>query len=321
MSELLSNDDESLARAMERWLGQASQARWAIAYIRESFFTRLSGPLNDFERRGGNLKILTGQGQGITQASALELLMASERIEVRVYAAEGVTFHPKLYLFANGEQAAIIGSANLSRGAFSSNVELAAEITSVTDLTFVQRSTDWFDSVWQRSTPLTLELINWFRLHQRQDEDEAEFTRLVREESERYDASKFIRENLFQLSADYTNAELSDTAGVSTQGGIRYRGSIRSQIDRCVVITGSEKGAFYGDGWTNIDTLHYTGEGRSGNQTLTRGNLALSKQSELGFPLHVFEKQLVNRYAYAGQFRVTHTNEDTMKGEDPLCQP
>jgi SAD/SRA domain len=109
---------------------------------------------------------------------------------------------------------------------------------------------------------------------------------------------------------------LSDIAGVSTQGSIRYRGSIHLHVERCVVITGSAKGAFYGDGWADIDTLNYTGEGRSGNQTLTRGNLALSKQSELGFPLHVFEKPFVNRYAYAGQFRVTRTYEGTMKGED-----
>jgi len=316
MSDFLSNDDESLARAMERWLRRATQARWAIAYIRESFLARLSEPLNDFERRSGELRILTGQGQGITEATALELLMSSDHVKVRVYAAEGVTFHPKLYLFANGEQAAIIGSANLSRGAFTTNVEVAAEITSETDPQFVQRSRSWFESVWQRSAPLTAELIDWFRAHQRPDGDDREFTRLVREEAERYSTDRFVRESLFELNGEYTAVEIGDTARVSLQRGITYRGSVRGTIERCVVITGAERGELYKDRWADVNTLSYSGEGRNGDQSLTRGNLALSLQHEAGFPLHVFQKLEVNRYRYAGQFRVASTSEDEIPGQD-----
>jgi HKD family nuclease len=313
MSEFLSNDDESLARAMDRWLRRASQASWAIAYIRESFLTRLSGPLNDFERRGGELRILTGQGQGITEAAALELLMTSKSVHVRVYAADGVTFHPKLYLFSNGGQGAIVGSANLSQGAFSTNVEVAAEITSESDPDFVQRSGSWFESVWQRSAPLTAELIEWFRSNQRPDGDDREFNRLVREEAEGYAGARFGREELFRLSGEYSANELSTKAQVSTQGGIRYRGSVHGEIARCVIITGS---GHYKDDWDGTDHLVYTGEGLIGDQTLTRGNLVLSLQADRAFPLHVFKKTHVNRYHYAGQFRVLATSEGTQEDED-----
>src|SRR5205807_2592625 len=145
----------------------------------------------------------------------------------------------------NGEEAAIVGSANLSRGAFSTNVEVAAELTSATDPEFVRRSSDWFESVWQRSARLTTEIIARFRAHERPESDDREFTRLVREEAERYAAARFVREDVFQLNGEYTALEIGALAGVPVQRGITYRGSARGSIEHCIVISGGVRGELY----------------------------------------------------------------------------
>lgn len=327
VSEFLSNDDESLATSMERWLRRATDASWAVAYVRRTFVDRLSDALREFEQRGGRLRLLTGSGQGFTQAEALELLQLIEGTEIRVYDAPGVTFHPKLYVFRDGVQAAIVGSANLSGGAFSDNVEIAAEITSETDREFIRRSLEWFDGVWKRSPPLNAALLAAFRANERQPSEDA-FHRAFREEQEQYQASRqdaaderYALEPLFELGHQYTNDELSGSAQVSTQGGIRFRGSTTGTIERCVIITGSNQGAFYHDRpGAEPGRIIYTGEGRTGPQSLTRGNLALAQQKAAGFPLHMFQRRGKNDYQYLGQYRVIDYGTETQPGGDGVAR-
>jgi HKD family nuclease len=327
MSEFLSNDDESLAASMECWLQLASDASWAVAYVRKTFIDRLSRALDEFERRGGKLRLLTGSGQGFTEAEALGLLRLVEGVEIRVYDAPGVTFHPKLYVFRDGVQAAIVGSANLSGGAFSGNIEVAAEITSETDSEFIRRSLEWFDQVWQQSTPLNDALLAAFRANERRPSED-EFHRVFKDERERYEAARsiasgerFEQEEIFEPGRQYTNEELSRIAMVSTQGGIRFRGSTAGIIERCVIITGSDRGAFYRDrpGETT-GRIIYTGEGRTGAQSLTRGNLALKQQKEARFPLHLFQRRGKNNYQYLGQYRVVDYGMEPQTGEDGVLR-
>lgn len=79
---------------------------------------------------GADIKILTGDYLYVTQPEALRLLYeADERIEIRLWRSDGVSFHPKAFLFQRqmpseeGDGLLIIGSSNLSRSALTTGVE------------------------------------------------------------------------------------------------------------------------------------------------------------------------------------------------------
>lgn len=61
----------------------------------------------------------------ITQPEALEILLGiDERIEVRIWKSNGVSFHPMAYIFqADGKDYLFVGSSNLSRSALNQGVE------------------------------------------------------------------------------------------------------------------------------------------------------------------------------------------------------
>ncbi|MBW8186191.1 hypothetical protein [Shewanella nanhaiensis] len=72
------------------------------------------------------------------------------------------------------------------------------------------------------------------------------------------------------------NQQLCDTFGCSPQGGMRKSNSTRS-----LVIVSNHIKSIYDDRW-DIDTLHYTGMGTKGDQSL---NFAQNKTLNNGKPL------------------------------------
>ena len=75
--------------------------------------------------RGADIKICTGDYLFITQPEALSALIdIHPNIEVRLWQSNGVSFHPKAYIFQYDDSGTlIVGSSNLSRSALTSGVE------------------------------------------------------------------------------------------------------------------------------------------------------------------------------------------------------
>ncbi|PLR92045.1 DEAD/DEAH box helicase family protein [Bacillus sp. T33-2] len=75
--------------------------------------------------RGADIKICTGDYLYVTQPEALgQLLEIDDQVQVRIWKCNGVSFHPKAYLFQSDEQECLfIGSSNLSRSALNKGVE------------------------------------------------------------------------------------------------------------------------------------------------------------------------------------------------------
>ena len=75
--------------------------------------------------RGADIKICTGDYLFITQPEALKSLIdIHPNIEVRLWQSNGVSFHPKAYIFQYDDSGTlIVGSSNLSRSALTSGVE------------------------------------------------------------------------------------------------------------------------------------------------------------------------------------------------------
>lgn len=125
------------------------------------------------------------------------------------------------------------------------------------------------------------------------------------------------RLSMFLVDHVFTNGQLSDVFGVSNSGGIRYSG--KAEKPRWVVfISGAiqvKSSVPYRDRWDG-NLFHYTGEGLRGDQTLTRGNLALKSSIENGCPIYGFEKLAPDRYKYLGRFRVVDIGEERQPDAD-----
>lgn len=132
------------------------------------------------------------------------------------------------------------------------------------------------------------------------------------------DHTTFPKTTLFLKQHVFSHSELFTTFGVGSQGGIRYSGTPDSP--RLVVfVTRATKDAQdhpYHDRWEG-EVLHYTGEGLKGDQTLTKGNLALNHNLEHDYPLFGFSNLAPNKYQYLGRFKVesvSHEQQVDMQG-------
>ena len=95
----------------------------------------LEKPLLKAAERNADIKICTGDYLYITQPEAIEKLAAIHpSIEVRMWKSNGVSFHPKAYLFEDERNGtSIIGSSNLSRSALTKGYEWNVEVDEESD--------------------------------------------------------------------------------------------------------------------------------------------------------------------------------------------
>jgi superfamily II DNA or RNA helicase/HKD family nuclease len=95
------------------------------SFVMKSGVEFLKPALKAAAERGADIKICTGDYLYITQPEALaELISIDGNIESRLWVSNGVSFHPKAYLFQTEDQECLfIGSSNLSRSALTQGVE------------------------------------------------------------------------------------------------------------------------------------------------------------------------------------------------------
>lgn len=95
------------------------------SFVMKSGVKFIKDALKKAAQNGADIKICTGDYLYITQPDALEeLLSIDERISIRLWKSNGVSFHPKAYLFQSNEHDVLfIGSSNLSNSALNQGVE------------------------------------------------------------------------------------------------------------------------------------------------------------------------------------------------------
>ena len=110
---------------------------------------------------------------------------------------------------------------------------------------------------------------------------------------------------------------------VEEQFGIHISGFGRgiNPTDSTVVLIssiGKAKGNFvYHDKWTVEGDYIYSGEGKVGDQTMTKGNLAIKDAARDGKKIHLFVKFSPQEYYYQGIFDLvgyTHEDEEDEEG-------
>lgn len=106
-----------IANEIQR-LGSAGQN----VHIAVAFFTEAE-TVKKLLERGCQVQMVVRLGFP-TRPSALEAVMGHPKLQLRVYT--GMTFHPKLYIF--GDDAALVGSANLTGAAILTNQEVVVRL-------------------------------------------------------------------------------------------------------------------------------------------------------------------------------------------------
>lgn len=100
--------------------------RAAVAFVKNSSVKHIYSLLSDFQGRGSS-KISVGIDNGVTTYEGLVNLLDAigSNSEMWIFHNENSsTFHPKVYLFANAQNADfIVGSGNLTQGGLFTNYE------------------------------------------------------------------------------------------------------------------------------------------------------------------------------------------------------
>lgn len=120
--ELITND---LGSHLLQQIEKASTICILTSFVMKSGVAFLKEALASAARAGADIKICTGDYLFITQPEGLDKLLAiDDSIEVRMWKSNGISFHPKAYLFkSDSEDCLFIGSSNLSKSALNNGIE------------------------------------------------------------------------------------------------------------------------------------------------------------------------------------------------------
>jgi HKD family nuclease len=109
---------------LKKELESADSIKLAMAFAHWSGWRLLR---NYLEKTGGTVKLLTGLSFCQTEPRVLydwHKRSRDGRMEARLFAAKGITFHPKVLLVKRaGHAFVVVGSGNLSEGGFVKNIE------------------------------------------------------------------------------------------------------------------------------------------------------------------------------------------------------
>lgn len=98
------------------------------------------------------------------------------------------------------------------------------------------------------------------------------------------------------IGATYSNAEVAEAFGVSTQGGMR-----KSNANNCLVLISKESANLYPDKWDG-EVLNYSGMGQQGDQRLDYSqNRALAQSRDTDLTVYLMINKEPNRYVNYGE--------------------
>ena len=140
-----------------------------ISFVMESGVKMLAPYLRNAAKEGTEIKLLTGDYLYVTQPEALNLLFdVHPDMEIRLWKSNGISFHPKAYLFhkISNQNAMIVGSSNLSKSAWTSGVEWNLSVSTTDhDDAFVAAESQFLRMFYADQTvPVNVETISRYEL-------------------------------------------------------------------------------------------------------------------------------------------------------------
>jgi HKD family nuclease len=153
---------QALENDIQRLLETCDKASIAVAYIKGSGVNIISKCIsNKSSNLTPEISIITGFDFSITDPDALLELID---MGVECYALIDNNFHPKLYIFENGDDATlIVGSSNLSKGGLISNHEVNVIIKGKASEGPIKDALRYFSFLKSESFPLDEHAIELYR--------------------------------------------------------------------------------------------------------------------------------------------------------------
>ncbi len=155
---VVGGSSDPLLRDLEPALDGASQVDLAVAFIFDRGVELLENRFIDVLRRGGQIRIVTGCYQDVTEPKALRHLLAlplvagreQDALGLRAYRLSSATdsFHPKAWVVRGDRTSAWVGSSNMSRAALQTGVEWNYRLVATTDVANVHAA---FEELWARA--------------------------------------------------------------------------------------------------------------------------------------------------------------------------
>lgn len=166
---LVQGDQDHLYPHLRQALEKAIRVDLAVAFVQRSGLNLVEPHLRDILRRGGRVRMLTGDYLDVTDPDALEDLLhlshEMQGLETRVFEVRGNTFHPKCYLLhqADGTSLAFVGSSNLSAPALRNGIEWNYRALDPEGVAQVQQA---FETIFEHpaTRPLDSDWIHHYRL-------------------------------------------------------------------------------------------------------------------------------------------------------------
>ncbi|WML53333.1 DEAD/DEAH box helicase family protein [Neobacillus sp. PS3-12] len=146
-------------------LENASTICILTSFVMKSGVEFLKDALKKAAENGADIKICTGDYLYVTQPDALEeLLSIDERISIRIWKSNGVSFHPKAYMVQSKNQECLfVGSSNLSKSALLNGVEWNLQISDEKEV-FNEAQTQFLKLFFADQTvPLNIETLKEYR--------------------------------------------------------------------------------------------------------------------------------------------------------------
>jgi superfamily II DNA or RNA helicase len=142
----------SLESELKKEILSSNKIDLLVSFIKFKGIIILEKELQEFTKRGGELRVITTTYMGASDYKAIQLLSKLENTQVKIsYNSGNERLHAKAYLFKRntGFHTGYIGSSNFSRSALTDGLEWNIKITTKEVSTIIDKFQKTFDSYWQ----------------------------------------------------------------------------------------------------------------------------------------------------------------------------
>ncbi|SMC84487.1 DUF3427 domain-containing protein [Cellulophaga tyrosinoxydans] len=148
------NSGLSLESELKKEILSSNRIDLLVSFIKWKGIIILKNELEEFTKRGGNLRVITTTYMGATDFKAIKVLSELENTEIKVsYNTGNERLHAKAYLFYrnSGFHTGYIGSSNFSRSALTDGLEWNLKITTKEVSHIIDKFQKTFESYWQNN--------------------------------------------------------------------------------------------------------------------------------------------------------------------------
>lgn len=163
MLNALTGPKDYLLDYLLRNIEKAENIRFNVSFLMETGIKAILPALKEASEKGTPIKILTTRYMGITEPAAIYLLLdqLGEQVDIRFYADNHRSFHPKAYIFDYLDDGEIfVGSSNLSLSALTLGVEWNLRLTKSQSFDDYHKFSKTFDQLFnEESIPVTEKIL------------------------------------------------------------------------------------------------------------------------------------------------------------------